>query len=112
MGDVRDDAECEVIDNEKHASWSTMVHAYIWRVLGMTMQAWWSTIIGMYHDPPSIFKHVPLYIAIHAYDCQSLCMHHGLWQSMLTNEAVRDDNTCTVIDSDKHASRYMTVSAL
>ncbi len=27
----------------------------------------------------------------------------------LQKEAVRDDNTCTVIDNDKHASRYMTV---
>ncbi len=27
----------------------------------------------------------------------------------LQREAVRDDNTCTVIDNDKHALRYMTV---
>ncbi len=108
-GDVRDDDACAVIDNHKHASQSTMVHAYIWRVWGMTLQARWLTIISMYGDPASICKHVPLYIAKHAYDCWLLCMHHGLWQSMLSNEAVRDDNTCTLIDNDKHASRYMTV---
>ncbi len=28
---------------------------------------------------------------------------------MLTNEAMRADNTCSMIDNDKHASRYMTV---
>ncbi len=80
-GDVRDDDACTVINNDKHASRSTMVHAYIWRVLGIAMQAQWLTIISMYRDPPSIFKHVPLNAVMHAW---SLCMHCGLWQSMLT----------------------------
>ncbi len=38
-GDVRDDDACTVIDNDKHASRSTTVHAFIWRMLGMTMLA-------------------------------------------------------------------------
>ncbi len=31
-GDVRDEDACTVIDNDKHASWSMIVHAYIWSV--------------------------------------------------------------------------------
>ncbi len=38
------------------------------------------------------------------------CACTAVYDSLcLQKEAVQDDNTCTVIDNDKHAPRYMMV---
>ncbi len=133
---VRKNDKYAVINDHKHPSRSMMVHAYIWRLWGVMINAQWSTIISMYCDPPSIFvsmyhcilrcmlmivgHHTCIVVydgpwqsmltkgkwgkMIHTWWSMIISIHRGLWWYMLHMEAMRGDDTCTVIDNHKHVS--------